>query len=146
MNFANVTTGEIRETLPNVLQTEGRTITGATLAEWAASGWRAVAQVDTPAAGYRVTQYGVQELDGVTCRLTVDASVNLAAEAAAQLSAAKDMGKAIMDTGSYDLALAVRAFALLTLQEINTLRTKAGLANYSQAQFLAALKAKMDSL
>lgn len=37
----------------------------------------------------------------------------------------------------------VRALALVLLQEINTLRTKAGLATYTQAQLVNALQAKM---
>lgn len=38
---------------------------------------------------------------------------------------------------------AVRALALLTLQEINVLRTRAGLANYTMQQFTTALRTKM---
>jgi hypothetical protein len=37
----------------------------------------------------------------------------------------------------------VRALALVMLQEINTLRTRAGLAAYTQAQLVTALQAKM---
>lgn len=37
----------------------------------------------------------------------------------------------------------VRALALLTLQEINNLRTRAGLTAYTMTQFTTALKAKM---
>lgn len=37
----------------------------------------------------------------------------------------------------------VRALALLTFQEINSLRTRAGLTAYTMTQFTTALKAKM---
>jgi hypothetical protein len=53
-----------------------------------------------------------------------------------------------IDQGSLNSALAepgsvVRALALLTLQEINNLRTKTGLANYTMQQFVTALQSKM---
>lgn len=53
-----------------------------------------------------------------------------------------------MDQAALNQALAqegsvVRALALVMLQEINTLRVRAGLAAYTQAQLVSALKAKM---
>lgn len=55
---------------------------------------------------------------------------------------------AAIDQGVLNEALAaegsvVRALALLTLQEINNLRTRAGLTAYTMTQFTTALKAKM---
>lgn len=55
---------------------------------------------------------------------------------------------ATIDQATLNAALAapgsvVRALALVVLQEINTLRTKAGLATYTQAQLVSALQAKM---
>lgn len=55
---------------------------------------------------------------------------------------------AAIDQDALNAALAepgsvVRALALLTFQEINTLRTRAGLTAYTMTQFTTALKAKM---
>lgn len=54
----------------------------------------------------------------------------------------------VIDQDALNAALAepgsvVRALALLTFQEINNLRTKAGLVAYTMTQFTTALKAKM---
>lgn len=54
----------------------------------------------------------------------------------------------VTDQDTLNAALAepgsvVRALALLTFQEINNLRTRAGLAAYTMQQFTTALKAKM---
>jgi hypothetical protein len=148
MQFANINTLEIRDFLPTVLQLAGQTITGATIEHWKSLGWRQVTDIDSPADGYRVTQYGVQELSATTCKLTVVASVNIADEAAAAAAAIlanqKLYAKALLDSGAEDIQRALRAFAVLTLQEINTLRTKAGLATYTWTQFVNALKAKID--
>lgn len=149
MNFANINTGEIRINLDPVLELQGRTITGATLADYQALGWRKVVAVDAPATGYRVTSYGVQAIDATTCKLTVASSVNIAdeqaAQAAAELAAQKARAKAILAGTSDETQRALRAFAELTLQEINALRTKAGMSTYTWAQFLTALQAKIDS-
>ena len=148
MKYANINTQEIRDDLPPVLVLGGTTITGATIAQWATRGWRTVTQVDQPAEGYRVTQYTAQEIDTMTCRLAVTSSVNIANETAANLAATtaaqKSDAKATVDSGAYDVQRALRAFAALTLQEINTLRTKAGMATYTWAQFVTALKNKID--
>jgi hypothetical protein len=55
---------------------------------------------------------------------------------------------AIYDQANLNAALAeegsvFRAMALLTLQEINALRVRAGLTAYTMTQFVTALKAKM---
>ena len=119
MNFANINTGEIRLNLDPVLVLQGRTITGATLADYQELGWRKVVAVDAPEAGYRVTAYGVQEIDATTCKLTVATSVNiadeLAAQAAADLTAQKAGAKAILAGTSDETQRALRAFAELTL-------------------------------
>jgi len=149
MNFANINTGEIREALSPILQLAGQTITGATIDHYASLGWRKVVQVDAPATGFRVTAYGVQELTGTTCKLTVTASVDIAAEAAANaaayIAATKDEAKALLDGSTDTMQRTLRAFAELTLQEINNLRTKTGLSTYTFAQFLTALKGKIDA-
>lgn len=54
----------------------------------------------------------------------------------------------VIDQETLNAALAepgsvLRALALLTFQEINTLRTRGGLTAYTMAQFTTALKAKM---
>ena len=54
----------------------------------------------------------------------------------------------VIDQETLNAALAepgsvVRALALLTFQEINNLRTRAGLTAYTMTQFTTALKAKM---
>lgn len=149
MNFANINTGEIKDVLPSVLEDVGRTITNATILEWAAKGWRKVVSVASPTAGYRVTAWTVQAIDGLTCRLLVATEVNIAAEQAAalaaQIAADKDAAKMLSDVATSDVGRVIRAFAELVLQEINTLRTKAGLATYTQTQFINALKAKIDA-
>ena len=87
MTFANKNTGEIVDTLPSVIVQDGQTITGATIDQWAAQGWRKIVQVDSPAQGYRVGSYGVTELDELTCKLTVATSINIAGEQAALAAA-----------------------------------------------------------
>lgn len=149
MQYANINTQEIINALPSVLILPGQTITGATIEHWKALGWRQVSITDAPATGYRVTAYGVQDIDGLNCRLTVASSVNISAEAAANAAAQAAQSKADAKTmlaGSSDqIQRALRAFAELTLQEINTLRTKASLSTYTWAQFLAAMQAKIDA-
>jgi hypothetical protein len=149
MKVANINTGEIKDGLSPILVLTGKTITGATIADWAALGWREVVATDVPAAGYRVASYGVQELTSLTCKLTVASSVDIAAEQAANLAAEiasdKAAAKLLSDVATSDVGRVIRAFAELTLQEINTLRTKASLANYTQTQFINALKAKIDA-
>lgn len=150
MKFANINTGQIVDSLSTILELPGRTITGATIREWQQLGWREIVQVEEPAAGYRAGTYNIVEIDALTCRLTIATSINIADEqaafAAAALTAAKSSGKDLLDFGTYDLALVLRAFSTLVLQEINTLRTKAGLSTYTQQQFITALKAKIDAL
>ena len=150
MKYGNINTNAVADDLPSVMVLTGQTITGATIEQWKSQGWRTVVQEERPASGYRVTAYNVIAIDGNTCRLTIAASVNIADEAAAAAAAAlaeqKAIGKDLLDTGKDNLVLVLRAFALLALQEINTLRTKAGLATYTQAQFWNALKAKVDGL
>lgn len=149
MTYANILTGEIKSDLPNVLVQYGSTITGATIEHWKAKGWRQVVDTEQPQSGYRGTGYTVQEVDGETCNLVLSGSVNIATEAAANAAASLAAQKAgaggILDGASGDVQRALVAFATLTLQEINTLRTKAGLANYSWSQFVTALKAKIDA-
>jgi uncharacterized protein YkwD len=149
MNFANINTGEIKEVLSPILQLAGVTITGATIQHYAQLGWRQVVEVDAPAVGFRVTSYGVQELTGLTCKLTVATSIDIAAEtaanAAAYIAATKSDAKALLDGSTDTVQRTLRAFAEVTLQEINNLRTKTGLATYTWSQFLTALKNKIDS-
>jgi len=149
MNFGNTNTGEIVDTLPTTLTLAGTTITGATLKHFLALGWRTVTQVDKPDAGYRVTSYGVAELTPTTCKLTVATSVNIADEAAAaaaaKLASDKDEGKTLAELSTSPTGRAIQALAAMALQEINTLRTKAGLSTYTGAQFISALKAKIDA-
>lgn len=155
MKFGNINTQEIVETLPSILVLNGQTITGADIRHWSLLGWRSVTQVDEPTAGFRVTKYGVQGIDGLTCKLIVSAQVNIADEQAAQAAAeaaaaaqyiadTKARAKVILDAGVEDLARALRALATIALQEINTLRTKAGLSTYTAQQFLTALQNKID--
>ena len=156
MSFANINTQERKETLPNVMVLGDQTITGATINDWAKVGWREVVEVDEPAEGFRVGTYAIEELSATTCKLTVATSVNLADEAAEQAAAnaaalvaytayQKDAAKGLLDGGKEDIQRALRGFAELTLQEINTLRTRASLANYTWEQFVNALKAKIDA-
>jgi hypothetical protein len=156
MNFGNINTQEIKDALSNVcVLPNGNTVTGADIATWAVYGWRKITSIDEPATGYRVGTYAVQEIDGLTCKLTVAIDVNLADEAAANAAALaaalvaniasqKTEAKELLDDGTQSIQRALRGFAELTLQEINTLRTKASLSNYTWTQFKNALKAKID--
>lgn len=146
MNFANVNTGQIAGALSATMTTPGGVIQGATLQDWAAVGWRRVVAVAAPTAGFRATSYGVHEIDGLTCDLTVATEINIATETAAELEAIKTAAKTLAELGNTEIGLVLRAFSVLVLQEINALRTKTGMVNYTPAQFLAALKAKVDAL
>jgi hypothetical protein len=149
MKYANINTQEIRGTLSPILSLAEGTITGATIEHWAELGWREITQIDEPAAGYRVTAYRIQELGPLTSKLTVASSVNIADEVAANaasvLEQQKTDAKSILDGSSESVRRTLVAFATLTLQEINTLRTKASLPTYTWAQFVAALKSKIDN-
>jgi len=157
MNFANIVTHEIKAVLgPVCVLPNGNTVTGADITIWAVYGWRKITSIDEPATGYRVGNYAVQEIDELTCKLTVATSIDIAAEAAANAAAAaaavvagiafqKTEAKGLLDGGSQDIQRALRGFAELTLQEINTLRTRASLPNYTWTQFVNALKAKIDA-
>ena len=95
MKYANIITGAIVGTLPNVRVSNGVGTIGAGLAEWAIEGWREVTATAEPAAGYRVDTYAVEEIDGLTCRLTVATSINIAEEQAI----AKDLETSTKWTG-----------------------------------------------
>ena len=149
MQYANIITEEIKSDLASTIVLNGSTITGATIDHWRAQGWRTVTAVEQPADGYRAAGYSVVPVDDISCRLALTGIVNIATEAAAATAAALAAQKAgaggILDGASGDVQRALVAFATLTLQEINTLRTKAGLANYTWSQFVTALKAKIDA-
>jgi hypothetical protein len=83
MKFANIITNEITEALSSTMVDGDQTITGADITHWAKAGWRKIVTIDEPATGYRVGTYGIEEIDGLTCKLTVATSVNLAVETAA---------------------------------------------------------------
>jgi len=87
MQFANIITKEIKDTLPTTMVDGDKTITGADITHWAKEGWRTITETDAPATGYRVGTYGIQELSGTTCKLTVATSINIADEAAAEAAA-----------------------------------------------------------
>jgi hypothetical protein len=155
MNFANIITNNIVEALPSVMVDGDQTITGADITHWAKRGWRKIVTIDSPATGYRVGTYGIEAIDGLTCKLTVATSINLADEAAAQAAAkaaaaaqyivqTKDAAKTLSEVSVTSTGRVIRALCTLLLQEINALRTKAGMANYTSTQFLNALKAKID--
>jgi len=146
MQFANILTGEIRNILSSTLVKADLTIQGASLEQWAELGWRRVVEVAEPAAGHRVTSYTPEEIDGLTCRLIVATQVNIADEQAAQLAESKTAAKTLAEVGATDTGLVLRALATLLLGEINTLRQRASLTQYTSQQFLNALKAKIDEL
>ena len=112
MNFANINTQEIVTVLgPVCVLPNGNTVTGADITHWATHGWRKITSIDEPATGYRVGTYGIQELDGLTCKLTVATITNIAEEAAANAAAAaaavvagiafqKDQAKTLLDSGT----------------------------------------------
>lgn len=112
MKFANLLTGEIRESLPSGPLSVGKYVTPTpSLKDWSTVGWREVASVDDAPVGDRATQYTVEEIDGLTCRLVVAKTVNIAeekaaddaarAEQAAQIeSEQKDEARKILDGAS----------------------------------------------
>lgn len=105
-----------------------------------------VLPVGTTAATHRVDvgvvrAYTQAELDSISAaRAAADAAAALA-----YIAETKDAAKVLADTSTTDIGRVIRAFMELTLQEINTLRTKASLTNYTATQFLNALKAKIDA-
>jgi hypothetical protein len=145
MQYANINTYQVTDKLPDTLVLADKTITGATLDHYLALGWRQVVAVDAPATGYVVTSYRVEDIDGRTCKLAIAASVTAASITAAQSAGEKSAAKLIAKVATEPTGRVLRAFAELVLQEINALRTKAGMTNYTQAQFLAALEAKVDA-
>lgn len=61
----------------------------------------------------------------------------------AKIKTAADHDQERLNAALAEEGSVVRALALVLLQELNTLRAKANLSTYSQAQLVAALKAKM---
>ena len=103
--------------------------------------------VDAPTAGYRVTQYGVQEIDGLTCRLTVVAEVDIAAEQAANaavaIAARQEWAKSqiVIEGELRELTAAILETVFeLIVPQINTLRQAHGLPAINQAQVISAVK------
>ena len=147
MNFANINTQKISYALSSTLILADKTITGADITHWAQLGWRKVTVVDDPTAGCRVTQYGVQEIDGLTCRLTVVAEVDIAAEAAANAAAnlaariayAKSQIVDPTELREVGIALLEAVFELIVPQ-INTLRAAHSLPDINQAQIISTVK------
>jgi len=148
MQYANIGTNEIRTTLPNVLVLNGQTITGADISHWAALGWREVVQVAEPTAGYRVTEWTAQEIDGRTCRLLVAAEVNIAEEAAAAAAAARAAQTAWLkeQIGATNelLPFVMKAMVAELRQEI--IDVHAGGTARTQNQLIQAIAATAESL
>jgi len=147
MNFANINTQEIKSALATTLILADKTITGADITHWAQLGWRKVTVVDAPTAGYRVTQYGVQEIDGLTCRLTVVAEVDIAAEQAANaavaIAARQEWAKSqiVIEGELRELTAAILETVFeLIVPQINTLRQAHGLPAINQAQVISTGK------
>lgn len=149
MKFANILTGEIRDVLPSTLALANETIQNATIEHYKSLGWRRVLSVAAPTSGYRVTAYNVVEVDGTTCNLTVKTEVNIAQEAssaaAAQIAADKDAAKLLTDVATEPAGRVMRAFATLVRTQINTLRAQHGLSQFTEAQFITALKNEIAS-
>lgn len=85
MKYGNINTGVIASQLPSggIEISPGHVIPQPGLDSWATVGWREVVSEDDPPAGHRIVTQGVAELTGLTCKLTVAASVNIAEEQAA---------------------------------------------------------------
>ena len=82
--FANITTGELSDTLPSTITLSGgKVVTGAGLKECALIGWRQVQSTATAPVGYTATSWNVVDSgNGKNCTLTVKTSTNNATEAA----------------------------------------------------------------
>jgi len=89
LNFANVNTQAFADSLPTTRVADGKTITNATLADWAVEGWRQVTSQADPTDGYRVASWNIVEDDSLHCHLTVASEVNIADEAAANAAEAR---------------------------------------------------------
>ena len=86
MNYANITTHEIVDVLPSIIQTPSGVTHNPTWDQLATIGWRKVTEIQQPSEGCRVVEYGVIEIDGTNCRLTVVKEVNIAEEEKARRS------------------------------------------------------------
>ena len=55
--------------------------------QWAANNWRGIYSWSQPEAGFRVTAYVPEDIDGMTCNMKIVSTVNLADEQAQQAAA-----------------------------------------------------------
>jgi len=126
MKYANINTGEIKDSLPAVMVNAAETITGANIAHWAKQGWREVKSIAVPDTGYRVGTYRVNETGPLTCTLAVATSINiadesafnaaaLAAQLADQLAATKALVKTLAAGGTNLSSITPEAVARLVL-------------------------------
>lgn len=147
--FANLNTQETRAALPPSIAYADRVVTNPAIAAAVAAGWRIVRNTDSPQPGYAFTSYLAQDVDGLYCDLVgqspYDVAAASAAAAAAQVSTDKSDAKTLAELATTPTGRVIQAVCAIVLQEINTLRTKAGLATYTSSQFLSALKAKVDA-
>lgn len=79
MKYGNIITQEITDTLPT---STGPNNWNASIEQLRAIGWREISIIDDPQEGYRITRQGVEDIDGINCRITVISSINIAEEQA----------------------------------------------------------------
>jgi hypothetical protein len=85
MNYANIITGKIVDTLPTVkITADGSVVQQATIADYLTDGWRIVTDVEKAVDGNRIIAYRPEAIDDKTCRLIATSVVNVAAEKLAQ--------------------------------------------------------------
>ena len=84
MSYLNINVGvsSIIDKLPNKLILEHTTQFDPTLEQLNSAGYREIISVDQPEEGYRVGEYGFEELSGSTCKLTIISQINIAEEEA----------------------------------------------------------------
>ena len=80
MKYGNITTQEITDNLPT---STGPNNFNASIEQLRQIGWREISVIDEK-EGYRITKQGVEDIDGIYCRITVTDSINLAEEQAQQ--------------------------------------------------------------
>lgn len=146
MKFANINTQQITTVLPSVLVLPDVTIQNPTLQQYAAQGWRRVTQEETPAAGVIPLTWTITELNGTDCSLTIATSTTQAQVDADALVASKTAAEQLASVGTTETGIVIRALSALMLQEINTLRQRASLSQYTAEQFKTALIAKIQSI
>lgn len=136
MTYFNIVTLRERSFLPALAD-----VSNPTWTHYYARGWREVVPF-TPPDGY-IRKTGTRTVsvvgDEAHEQYEVWTQAEADAQAAADLVATKDAA-AVAD--NWDVAL--RAFAKLVFNQINTLRARASLPEYTWEQFKTALRVEMD--